>query len=254
MELFIIGIIVVIGGILIFKLIKKLLFAALTFIVMIFVILAGLGGLIYYDISSLTKKENFVLQVELEENETTVQGFILPFENQSPSFKKLSSIDNSNIDEEYYKVGIGKKSFDELISKKNIHFEHFEVASLHEYNTTMSGEKYLEILYSPNSLDNLIEYIFQNYSMPQNLKDEVKNQAKAEIEEEILTQNLQQKDFVFALGFTSLLQDQKAYLDLFTLYKEEKITIEPKTISMKFISYIPTSFFKETLENQTLVE
>ena len=254
MELILLGIIVVVGGILIFKLIKKLLFAALTFIVMIFVILAGLGGLIYYDISSLAKKEHFVLQVQLEENTSAQQGFLLPFENQSPSFSELKSIEEEQSEKDYFRVGIEKSSFDELIKKRDIHFESFEVAKLNEYNATLTGEKYLEILYSQNSLENLIDYVFANYSMPQELKEQAKQQARTQVEEEILTQGLGEKDLVFALGFTSLLQDQKAYLDLFKLYKEEKITIEPKTISMKFVSYIPTSFFKETLENQTFVE
>ena len=252
MELLILGIILLIGAVLIFKLIKKVVVAVFSFLLLIAVVLAGFGGLIYYDITSLANQENFVLHTQLKENEQSIAGFSLPFENQTPMAENLSSYTGDFKDDgSQYLVSIEKESFYSLIEGKTISFENLNVGSLQDFETSLTSEEVKQLLESQNTTEELVGIFLQNYSMPDNLKEGVEVQANQQIEQMLAKQNLTSKDMVFTTAFVSILNDKKSYPELFNMYKDEKITVQPETISMRMISYIPTGVFNSTIKGNT---
>lgn len=256
MELIFIAIIVLIATILIFKLIKKLVVAAFTFLMMIVLVLAGVGGLIYYDITSLANKEEFILHSQLKDSNQIIAGFTLPFENQSAKYTQVSGFDNSQEinNESEYLVTIKEESFYNLVRERTISFDAFSFSALNEYETELSGQQYFELMNSQNPVENLIDTLYENVTLPTQLKKEVKQQALEEIQLRMEEQNLSEQDFFFALGFSSLINDRGTYYSLLKLYRNGDVEVTPKTISMKFISYIPTGIFNNVAPENSTIE
>lgn len=254
MELLIIGLAIIVGGLLIFKLIKKLIVAAISFVVLIALIFGVLGGVIFYDIHSIANQEDFVLQVELQENSNQQAGFSLPFENGSGDFNNLGEIrEQDEKNKSMRTVVFDRESFNTLIEEREFAMDSFSL--LEDYNTTISGSDYNEILNSQEPIEVFVDKLYANYSMPENIKEDAIEQAETQIRDEISSLGIDdERDFIFALGFASLINNRDAYLELFLLYKEDKIIIKPESISMKFISYIPTDFITDIFREENSQE
>ena len=241
---------------LIFKFVKKVIFAVLSVFILIVLIIAGVGGLAYLDFKSLSAQEDFVVSVVYAEGENLLYGVQIPFENTKPNVEQVSGINNINtIDTEEvskdsgeFLIVIDDTLFRELIAGKTFSFkEALPEGQMEQYNVTLTDEEVLRVMDSESPDDELIEIIFEKANIPSFLIESAKPTAKAVLASVLEEINMTTKEALFALVLNELMQDQESVIPLLEGFKGEGLEIYPERITFDLLKYIPTSVIEEQI-------
>jgi len=93
------GIAILVVIYLIFKFIKKLVFAIFSLILFFVLIIAGIAGLVYMDYTYLTSQNDFDLKVLYQTNENYAFGSNIKIVNKTPDLENIKSISMSELSE-----------------------------------------------------------------------------------------------------------------------------------------------------------
>ena len=241
---------------LIFKFVKKVIFAIISVFILILLIIAGVGGLAYLDFKSLSSQENFVVNVVYAQEESLLYGVQIPFENSQANVDQVSGISNIktldvekvSTDSAEFVVVIDEVLFRELIAGKTFSFEELlPEEEFGEYNITLTDVEILRVLDSSNPDDELIELIFEKANIPTFMLESFKPTAKSMLNSALEDMDMTVKEALFSLVLSELAQDQEAIIPLLEGFKGDGLEVYPQRITFDLLKYIPTSVIEEQI-------
>ena len=240
LELILIGIAVLIGAVLIFKLVKKILFAIISFSFFLLIVVVAVGGFVFYDITTLMHQNNPTLNIDIVEDEQSKYSFSLIYTEHGIDINSISNF-KTDLEENYYDITIQNTRFKELVNETQVDFSNVTIASLNEFDFSVEGYKLLQILNETqeNRLDSFIDELFDSISLPEDMKDDARQQQYNTLEEELEDKEITIDDLIVALLLKSVMEDTAHYIPLIEMYKDESIQIEPSRFSLQVISVIP---------------
>lgn len=243
-------------AILIFKVIKKIIFAVITLILFVFLIFAGMGTLAYYDYKGLTQLETFNVNVVYGDAQDIGLGVKIPFENKEIIKEEISSLDISNLDEEYlddvdeengnFYILISKELFENTLNDEDQYYltgtEGFSYSGL-EVETSLNKEEVLFIIDSEESLDEYTKIILSKNDFPD---VEAFGISPTDIIADEIQKNLNSMELREAL-FLSILSESSDKTELLVGFKEGELKVYPEKFSFKLLKIVPLDMLKENL-------
>jgi hypothetical protein len=242
---------------LIFKFIKKVIFAILTVVVLVFLVMGGIGALIYSDVNNLTSQGDYDLTMIYSSNEEYLFGFSMPIENQSLNIDKLSSVsgiymselDVDEIDKEdnEFVIIIDESRFESLISQEGYDLntiEGFEMGEFSDYDLTLTKSEVIEIIESGDDTSKLIDILFEKNDLSEIEKAMGRPLLKASIENELVNFGLDFREVLFLVVVYSSVESEDGIVNLVEGYKEGDLEVYPNRISFKFLKLLPTDTVK----------
>jgi len=247
----------IVGVFLIFKLIKKLVFAILTFILLIVLFVAGVGAVVYMDMNYLASQKDFNVNLVLNDVDTYEIGVDIPVINQEVAVKQVSSLENldkldlKSLEDEDNIIGVvlEKETYLSLIKGQEFDFSEVipteSLGDLGEFNLKLTSEQVVQILDS-NTPDNLfVSILFENNNIPKVLETMGKPIVSKALEEGLKAQGLGIKEVVFMLSLKESLNNQDSILTLLQAFKDETFNVYPDRFTFSLVRMLPVEMIQE---------
>lgn len=256
--LFIIALIAIIF--LIFKLIKKIFVAIFTVFMIITLIFAGVGALVYFDIKALSEKRDFDVNLIYGNLENPKFGVSLSIINSTVNQNDIKSANLDLITDKELKdkegdfyIYISEKFFKELIKDdKNYTIEGFEemdILGVGKISLSLNGNNIHEILESENSLETFTKIIYGNNKeiIPKEFENIALELLETTLEESFKVLNIQFEEMIFAAILANSIEDEMNTILFLKAYKTDEIQIYPDRLSFKILRILPSDFIAEQL-------
>lgn len=241
---------------LIFKFVKKVVFAIISVFILVILIIAGVGGLAYLDFKSLSAQEDFVVNVVYAQGDTLLYGIQIPFDNADAQVENITGLSNVKTldidavdkDSGEFVVIIDNVLFQELIAGKTFTFtDVLPEGQFDEYNMTFTDNEILRVMDSSTPDDELLEIVFEKANIPSFLIESAKPVAKEVLTSVLNDIGMTSKEAIFALALSEIAQEQENVLPLIEGFKGEGLQVYPQRITFDLIKYIPTSIIEENI-------
>lgn len=253
--LFILGFIVV--AYLIFKLIKKIVFAIITFVVFILLIIGGVFGLVYLDYNYLAAQGDFEVHIIYGSNDNAQFGLIVPVENKSLKFESassykisdLSGIDLDNVEDDFY-IFISENLMTKILKEDTTYYveetENFQILSV-DLETGLDKRQVLDI-FSANSAKEArgvyIDEVVNQNEIPEALEENIKSRA-----DDLITQTLQDYDVtlrqvLFLTIIKNSVTESSSFIKLVEGFKEKELEVYPDRFTFKLVRMLSVDTIK----------
>jgi hypothetical protein len=232
-SLIILGVIFLVVVVLLLKFVKKVLHALVGIFIAFVLVLAGVGGLLYYDYAWVANQEDFDVHVLVDSSERDY-GISFPFVDKEPIFSEVRSMSEEEIEEldaDSLEKGDGKFALviDESVISALLAREDDEY--------TYEGKSGSEKKYTKSQVQNLLS------SEELSLLDDLV------AEEEIGA--LGPQEFALLLILENAMSDKEGLIILAKGFKDENLLVYPERWSFKlFRAILPA----ETMANLLLDE
>jgi len=202
---------------LIFKFIKKIVFAVFSFVFLIILIIGGIFGLVYLDINNLANTQDFDINLIYGNSEDAQFGIAVPFENQTPNIENvksysvdlLSDVDLDDVEPNFY-VFISKDLFSSLLVDDSSYYligtEELEYSGF-SIDASLTKDQVQDLLSSNSALDLYVDIIYAQNDLPEIGDISVKPLVKVMIEDELEKYNLEFEEALFVSIFAANLQN-----------------------------------------------
>jgi len=236
---------------LIFKFIKKIIFAVISFIFLIFLIIGSVFGLVYLDLNNLASQSDFNVNLVYGDSEAPVFGLVLPIEDKSLNQDNIKSLDISSLDtidysesEDFY-VYMSKDLFSSLLSSEDKYYligtEDLEVMGV-KIETALTKKQVISILNSNNDLDDYVEIIYSENDLPEILAENGKIAIKELIKVELKKKNLDFNQALLGSILINLGNDSSNIVKLISGFKDESLEVYPDRFTFKLARMLPVDF------------
>jgi energy-coupling factor transporter transmembrane protein EcfT len=242
---------------LIFKFVKKIIFAVISVFILIILIIAAIGGLAYLDFRSLSAQQDFVVNVVYAEGDSLLYGVQIPFDNAEPLTENVTGISNIKTldvdevskDSGEFIVVIDDVLFKELIDGKTFTFtDVLPEGQFDEYNMTFTDVEVLRVMESDTPNDELLNVVFEKANIPSFLIETAKPIASEVLVSVLEEIDMTSKEAIFTLALSEVVQDQENVVSLVQGFKDDELQVYPERITFDLIKYIPTSIIEENLQ------
>ncbi len=236
----------------IFKLIKKVVFAIIAVVLLVVLVFGGVAGLVYIDMKNLADKTDYDVNFLLEEEDDYSLGFGFPVregEFELLNVYGLSQDDISKIDvdeisksDNLFIVSINRDFLESLTPDKYPVDSFISPEENKDYNLTFTNGEVLSLMNSKSQISDVIDIVLE--------KDDVESESlSTKIEEHLLEKDIDVGTAIFSVVLSDIFSDESNSLDLITGYKEGEINIYPDRISFKLIKWLPTKTIQSFLED-----
>lgn len=243
---------------LIFKMIKKLIFAFLTFVLFTILVVGVILGLVWLDVSELREQENFDINLIYGTSENALGGVFIPVENYElvqdnikgfdvNSFD-VDDLDNLNAGEFYIFVPEGV--FESLMDDKTKYYlmgtNDTQIMG-YDVKAGFSKSEVLQIMSSDESLDEFVDIIYANNDLPEFGGISAKPLVKGFVEDELSKFNLEMRDAMFASVLIEEGVEKDNVVTLIQSFKNESLEVYPNKLTFKLLRYLPTDLIVENI-------
>ena len=245
--LLVIGFLVV--SYLIFKFIKKIIWAVVSFIFLIILIIGGVFGLVALDMNNLASQNDFNVYFMYGNSANPQFGLEIPIVNKSvdqENIKKvdISSIKKVNLDsvkndfyvylskDELSKILNNNKSY-YLIGTKNLNVAGFDI------ETKLTKSQVESILDSNAPIDNYVDIIYSENKFPEIAGVSAKPLLKEKIQSELDKKNLNLEQALFVSVLMDSLNNPTNVVELVQGFKDKELEIYPDRFTFKLVRMLP---------------
>lgn len=243
--------IVVVG---IFMLIKKIIFAVFTVLVLSLIIVAGVGGLVYSDYKQISSQKNFSVNLFYGSYSNLEFGLSIPFQNKTVNIQEVRGF-NSNVkslnleNSKNFYIFLKKDAFYNLmnsntnyylIGTQNLNYLNFkinasitklQVENLLNLSNSNALEKYSNILYLKNNLSRFGPLAKQSL-------------LKTKIQSELSSKNVTFREVLFVSVLFQELKKSSTITKLFEDFQNSSLEVYPHRFSFKLLKILPFGIIK----------
>ncbi|MCA9459005.1 MAG: hypothetical protein KC550_00490 [Nanoarchaeota archaeon] len=254
--LFIVGVLFVI--IMIFKFIKKIVFAILSVVLFLALIVGGIFLLVYLDVSNLSDQTNFDVKIVYGKVDTPIMGVSVPIVEQSLDAFGVKSLEVSTIDEDSLKelgdgefyIFISEELYTNMLNNKTKYYlqgtEEIIISDI-EVDTALSKDQVLELLSSENPLDDYVDIIYSQNDF-EFLGTSAKATIKNDIETELSTISINFQEVVFISTLITSISSSENSLKLVEGFKDDELQVYPDKFTFKLVKMLPAKTIQEKLD------
>lgn len=264
--LLILGFIVVVF--LIFKFIKKLVFAVITLVFFVIIIIGSVFGLAYLDYSHLTSQNDYTVDVVyLKDNEYSL-GLRVPIVNGNPDINKVESISKTeledlkpeNIENEdaRFVIVITEELYNKLLENADVYQMSDEESSSFgqfELNLSIESDQAKDITESPDPKEELKDVIIENNDFSnaeEVLADPI---IDSYIEKSLEEVGIDANEAMFAVVIQQSLEEQENIITIVEAFKEEDLEIYPQRFTFTLAkNIVPIGTIKSFLLDEESLE
>ena len=261
--LLIVGFIVV--AYLIFKFIKKVVFAVITVVLLFCIVVGAVVGLVYMDFKHLTGNQSYDVQVVYSLKDDYKFGIEIPVENSTPDMENMKSVSEFNLnsidvdeistDDNVFVVVINDETFSKLLVKDEYSLEGvegFDSSKLEGINLSLSKEEVLAIVNSDDGAKTLVNLLFVKNKIEGPAYDMLAPIVEEEIEKSLSEAGLSLNEALFLFVIYEGAVTQDGVMVLFEDFKNKDVEIYPERLSFKVLRMLPidtiNGFFSDSVE------
>jgi len=252
----------VIFSILIFKLIKKIIFAVITFIFLIVLTVASVFGLVYLDFNHLSSQSDFNVNLIYGNSENPDIGISLEVKNKSldyENFKRfdistLKDIDLNDGDNENFYIFFDKKFLANMLKDDGVYYlegtKDLRIAGM-KIETGLTKDEYLMLLDSQDSDVNgkFVSLILEKNSDYSMLGDLFKEEANDFLKNSLKSFNLDLKEALFLSIISESFNSNSNLIEFIQGFKENDLEVYPNRFTFTLIKMLPTNFLTDKIES-----
>lgn len=236
---------------LIFKFIKKVVLAILTFVILIILIIGGVFGLVALDINNLASQNNFNVNLIYGSLDSPMFGLTIPIVNKSVVEENVSGFDIKSINgkavrgskEDFY-VFIHKNVFNSILSDNDSYYligtKGLKIMSF-KVETKLSKSEVLNIINSSSPIDSYVNVIYSENKFPEVAGVSAKSLIKKELEAKLKERNLNLEQALFISVLDDLKDNPNVALEFIKGFKNGSVEIYPDRLTFKLVKFLPIS-------------
>ncbi|MCA9497156.1 MAG: hypothetical protein KC589_09500 [Nanoarchaeota archaeon] len=254
--LFLIGVLFVI--VMIFKFIKKIVFAILSVVLFLALIIGGIFLLVYLDVSNLSEQTDFDIKILYGNSDSPVMGVSVPIKDQDLDSFAVKSLDietfnKDNLKEleegEFY-VFVSKDLYASLLNNETKYYlegtKEIEISGT-QIDTSLTDIQVLQLMSSPTAMDDYVNIIYSQNDFGF-LGEDVKPIIKTRIETELNVIKITFQEAVFISALISSVMDSENSLKLVEAFKEDELEVYPDKFTFKLVKMLPAKTIQEKLD------
>ena len=258
--LLIIGFIVV--TYLIFKFIKKVVWAVFSFIFLIILIIGGIFGLVALDINNLASQSDFNVYVMYGNSQNPVFGLEIPIENKSVNQDKVSKVDISTIksvdldsvDKDFY-IFLSKDEFSKLLNDNQSYYligtRNLNIAGF-DIETKLTKSQVIDILNSNSPIDSYVDVIYSENSFPEVAGISAKPLLKEKIQSELDKKHVNLEQALFVSVLMDSVNNPNSIVELVQAFKDKQLEVYPDRFTFKLVRMLPVETIMEYIPQNML--
>lgn len=244
---------------LIFKLIKKIVFAVITVFLFVFVVIAGVFGLVYMDYNYLTSQDEYNVNVIYSDDGNYVLGISFHLSNQTAdpqTIEGLSKIELNEIDPEEidsdsgeFIIVINDELFKSLITKDEYTIEEFGEIDTSGVNITLTKEEIISIIDAQDGFDKFSEILLDKNGLTGIERNLAKDILKERVDNELEKNGFTIKQVLFTVVLVQGVEDERNLLKLVEGFKNESLEVYPERFTFKLVRMLPVDTLKSAVED-----
>lgn len=250
---------------LIFKFIKKMVFAVLSLVILVVIILASIGGLVYLDYNYLVSQQDYEVKVLYQQDDDYVVGLNIPIEDNEPVVEELSGIEEgvlTNIepqsidsDSGEFNLIITEPLLDELLSDEPYVLPGAEDFEGLDINLSLTPQEVKSLITSDNAEEELKEIIIENNDISEVERIIVEPIIDSFINAGLSEAGMGVNEMAFSLVLYTALEDEKNIVTLVEAFKEDELQVYPDRFSFNFVRILPIDTLTSVVsDDEELVE
>ena len=256
---------------LIFKFIKKMIFAVISAIMVVLLLFGGVIGIAVYDMKALSEKVDFNVNLAYYSKENYILGATLPIVNsaidetgiKSLSESNFKNLDYTNLDKKgsEFVIKFSREELEKIISAETYSPSFLDNLNLPEESTIkLTKYEILDIIESSDAINKLTDKIFKDNNVNPLLIETLKPTLISSLEEGLSEFGVSFNEALFFdLLMSSVDKNNINYLETLSLYKDDKIEIYPNRLTFSLVKMLPSSFIQgqivaATKADETLIE
>jgi hypothetical protein len=255
--------IAIIAIFLIFKFIKKMIFAVISAVIVVVLLFGGVIGIAVYDVKTLSEKTDFDVNMVYYNQNDYVFGLTLPVKNSNISQDELKQLSESDFNKLDYKnldkdgdkfvIKLDREILENVITLNSFTPSFFEGLELPEgSDLSISKKQTLDLFESQNVADSLINLLLEKNNVDPSLIEIIKAPLVKELKEGMDEAGVTTRQTIFfELVMNSIDKNKLDYLELLSSYKDEKIEIYPNRLTFSLVKMLPSSFVQKQIESVT---
>lgn len=241
---------------LIFKFIKKLVYAVITLVVFVLLIIGTVFGLVWADYNYLVGQKDYTVKLALETDKGYSAGVDLPVKDSQVQIEEAkSSTDLAKLDPEEITsdsgiilVTINDDLYYELVKNVEIEIPGVPPSIAQNADITLNGEEIIEIVQSDEPKETLMDIVFENNQIEENSPQRLilEPQFESAIDEGLGDVDI--KDAIVAYSLQEAVQDQDNLVQVLEGFKDEDVNIYPERFTVKMARwFLPVDLVTENL-------
>jgi energy-coupling factor transporter transmembrane protein EcfT len=247
---------------LIFKFIKKAIFAVIAVVAVLVLIFGGTIGLVYLDLNNLASQTDYQIEFVLSEDGEYLLGASVPITNQNVDLESVEGISRTEINEidvESYEDEENKflveidKDFLESIMVDKYEIEGIELPEeFADYDVSLTKEEVLSLMDVGSDSDELVDILFDKNNVSGLVATIGKPVLAAQVDSYIEERNMTFRTAVFLIALTGSIEKESNILKLIEGYKNDgAIEIYPDRFTFSLVRMLPASFIMGFIEEDT---
>lgn len=222
---------------LIFKFIKKLVFAILSLLLLVVLIFGVFIGIVYFDYKYYAGFEEGSINIYTLNNQEALYGIELQIKNGTIVPSDIKSAGD-------FKTTIKKDKQITFTIDKDVYYDLLKNETSYKYPVDDLKENFVEIKLEKETIIKILEAKNPKEVMEEEINENVYLLMKPYIE-----QIGDEKSFIFMLTLTTAEYEDREVKIFAQAFDDKKINIIPERMSIKmFRSFFPTSFFVKSLD------
>lgn len=249
------GIAILVVIYLIFKFIKKLVFAIFSLVLFFVLIIAGIAGLVYMDYNYLTSQNDFDLKVLYESDSKYVFGSNIEIVNKTPDLNSIKSISQKDLsalkpevivaEDKVFVVSVDEELFKSIMTKETYVISGINSsAELKKYDLTLTKFDVIEILESEDDVSKFIEIVVKKNKLNTIEKTLFETVGKQMIKSELEKRQITLKEAVFLTVISEEMQNEMNAVKMVEGFKEGTLNVYPERFTFKIVRLLPVDIIK----------
>jgi hypothetical protein len=255
--------IAIIAIFLIFKFIKKMIFAVISAIMVVVLLFGGVIGIAVYDVKTLSEKTDFDVNMVYFNQNNYIFGLTLPVKDSNISQDELEQLSESDFNKLDYKnldknsdnfvIKLDRQILEDVITLNRFTPSFFESLELSEgSDLSITKKQTLDLFEAQNVADSLITLLLMENNVDPSLIEIIKAPLVKELKEGMSEAGVTTRQTLFfELVMNSIDKNELDYLELLSSYKDEKIDIYPNRLTFSLVKMLPSSFVQKQIESVT---
>lgn len=248
---------------LIFKFIKKMIFAVISAILVVVLLFGGVIGIAVYDMKTLSEKTDFDVNVVYFNQDNFILGTKVLIENSEPNLEEINSLSEQDFNSlelnkldkngDTFVVTLDREVIDKIITSKTTTLSFLSEVELPEGSVIeFTNEEILTLVESQTAVEDFIDLLLEKNNIDQAIAGFLKDGLTASINSVLETLGI---SFNEALFFDFLMTNSEIneldYLEILSSYKQDEIMIYPNRLTFSLVKMLPSSFIQDQINAAT---
>jgi len=241
----------IIATYLIFKFIKKIVWAVFSFVFLIILIIGSIFGLVALDINNLASQNDFNVYFMYGNSQNPQFGLEIPVVNKSINQDNVKKVDIDSIKstdlnslKDNFNIYLSKGELSKLLdTNKNYYLigtKNLSIAGF-DIETKLTKSQVLDILNSNSPIDNYVDVIYSENSFPKVAGISAKTLLKEKIQSELDKKNVNLEQALLVSVLMDSLDNSNSFVELVQGYKDGQIEVYPDRFTFKLVRILPVS-------------